>query len=65
MAGEYDLPDGEGRPMRLSIDLQRVEGEEKIVFNYGSEGFGPPQVIVDLVLLACKLTEPWYALPKG
>jgi hypothetical protein len=44
--GRYDLPEKEGLPCQLTIELSFTNADnDGFAFNYGSESEGPPQEI--------------------
>ena len=63
--GGYEMRDRKGEDCRLSIALRFADGsEDGFGFLYGSESEGPPQEIVQIVIEAARLTDPWYEAQK-
>ena len=63
--GGYDVPEKDGSLCELKIGLSFAsEEEDGFAFRYGSESQGPPHEIVELVLAAIELTEPWFEEQK-
>ncbi|MFK7968942.1 MAG: hypothetical protein AB8F95_01175 [Bacteroidia bacterium] len=61
MTGRYTMPDAEkGKACYLELALEGEGLDTGFAFNYGSEGMGPPEEIINLVDLLATLTDPWY-----
>ena len=50
-----------GRPCKMMIVFSGPDGEEAgFKVNYGEDSQGPPREIVEMLINAVKLTDPWY-----
>ena len=64
--GGYETPDSQGVPCTLMIGLSFDNGEENgFGFKYGSESTGPPHELVEFVMAAIELTDPWFEDQKA
>jgi len=59
-AGVYKSNDIKGSQCELLILLSTDKKEIGFKFNYGSESFGPPKDICEIVRIAVNLTEDWW-----
>lgn len=60
-AGRYELRERAGADCELQILFHGAAGSTGFEFHYGAESEGPPREIVELVVAAVELTEPWYS----
>ena len=52
--------------MTLTVALRTPTGEElPFILEYGSASQGPPQDVVDFVMHALAVTQPWYDAQRG
>ena len=66
MTGGYDVPNQKGKPCVLDILLRFADGtEDGFRFSYGSKSQGPPGEIVNVVMRAVEVTEPWFERQKA
>ena len=64
--GHFAQPEREGQPMTLTVALRTTDGEElPYILDYGSASTGPPQDLVDFVMQALSITQPWYDAQRG
>ena len=64
--GHFAQPEREGQPMTLTVALRTTDGEElPYILDYGSASTGPPQDLVDFVMHALFITQPWYDAQRG
>ena len=50
-----------GRPCKLMVVFTGPGGEEAgFKVNYGEDSLGPPREIVEMLINAVKITDPWY-----
>ena len=58
--GVYEDPDKKGKTCMLEITLSDGKETKGVRYTYGFESMGPPKPIVDYVLKAIELTDPWF-----
>lgn len=60
--GVIRMPDAQGTESRLSIIFNGNNGDVDLGFRvvYGSQSQGPPAELVQILINAVKITEPWY-----
>ena len=50
-----------GKPCKLMVVFSGPDGEEAgFKVNYGEDSLGPPREVVEMLVNAVKLTDPWY-----
>ncbi len=63
--GGYDVPEKNGVPCTLTISLSFANADDNgFGFRYGSESEGPPREIIEFVMAAVRLTDPWFQQQK-
>jgi hypothetical protein len=61
MGSIYSMPKQKGMACELIVGFVLQDGRgSSLKFKYGSESQGPPDDIVQFVIKAAKLTDPWY-----
>mgnify|MGYP001549385338 CR=1 FL=1 len=64
--GAYINDEPKGALCELTIGFSFRDADDNgFAFRYGSESEGPPGVIVQFVMSAIELTEPWYQETKS
>jgi hypothetical protein len=56
----YDIPEKLGKNCLVEIVLSSGNATKGTRFLYGADSMGPPRPIVDFVLKAKELTDPWF-----
>ena len=60
-SGVFDQTPMIGRPCKMMIVFSGPDGEEAgFKCNYGEDSQGPPREIVEMLINAVKITDPWY-----
>ena len=60
-SGVFDQTPMTGRPCKMMIVFTGPGGEEAgFKVNYGEDSVGPPREIVEMLVNAVKITDPWY-----
>ena len=60
-SGVFDQTPIIGKPCKMMIVFSGPDGEEAgFKVNYGEDSKGPPREIVELLVNAVKITDPWY-----
>jgi hypothetical protein len=60
-SGVFDQTPIIGKPCKMMIVFSGPDGEEAgFKVNYGEDSQGPPREIVELLVNAVKITDPWY-----
>ena len=61
VGSSYAIPEQKGKACELIVGFVLRDGREgTLEFKYGSESQGPPDDIMQFVIKAVKLTDPWY-----
>lgn len=61
MGSSYTMPEQKGKACELIVGFVLRDGRgSSLKFKYGSESQGPPDDIIQFVIKAAKLTDPWY-----
>lgn len=60
-SGVFEQAPFVGRPCKLMVVFSGPDGEEAgFKVNYGEDSLGPPREIVEMLINAVKITDPWY-----
>jgi hypothetical protein len=60
-SGVFDQAPAIGRPCKMMIVFSGPEGEEAgFKCTYGEDSQGPPREVVEMLVNAVKITDPWY-----